>query len=188
MFKRKEKAPVSRGFNKRFHKYSYLANQVALGLKVSGVPFQINELIQWGKIGLWDACNRYEGADTEFVFYARVRIRGQIIDEIRKESGYIRRAGPDNQPEFRAVLDSDSVDLTLGEDQVSSRQLLLKVIAKMAKLTKREETIILKYYFEGMTQKELAAQLNVSEPRVSQIKTEGVGKLLKMTGISISDL
>lgn len=188
MFNHKEKAPISRGFNKRFNKYSYLAKQVAWSLRGSGFPFQIEELIHWGKIGLWDACNRYEGSEDEFVYYARVRIRGQIIDEIRKESGYVRRAGPDNQPEFRDVLDNDVVDLTLGEDQVSSRQLLLKVIAKMAKLTKREETIILKYYFEGMTQKELAAQLNVSEPRISQIKTDVVEKLQKMTGISISDL
>ena len=33
MFKRKEKSPVSKGYNKRFHKYSYLANQVARGFK-----------------------------------------------------------------------------------------------------------------------------------------------------------
>jgi RNA polymerase sigma factor FliA len=188
LFKRKEKAPVSRGFNKRFHKYSYLANQVARGFKGSGVPFQVNELIQWGKIGLWDACNRYEGPEEEFHFYAKVRIRGQIIDEIRKESGYVRRAGSDHQPEYRPVFDSDSVDRTLGEDQLTARQLLMKVMARMADLSKREETILLKYYFEGLTQKELAAQLNISEPRVCQIKTKAVERLLGMTGISVSDL
>ncbi len=188
MFKRKEKAPVSRGFNKRFHKYSYLANQVARGLKGSGVPFQINELIQWGKIGLWDACNRYEGPEEEFVFYAKVRIRGQIIDEIRKEAGYVRRAGVDHQPEYRAIFDNDSVDQTLNENKLAARQLLMKVLVRMADLTKREEAIIVKYYFEGLTQKELAVQLNISEPRVCQIKTKAVERLLGMTGISIDDL
>jgi RNA polymerase sigma factor for flagellar operon FliA len=188
LFKRKEKFPVSRGYNTRFHRYSYLANQIARGLKKTGVPFQINELIQWGKIGLWDACRRYSGSEEEFAFYAKFRIRGQIIDEIRKESGYIRRIGSDNQPEYRAVLENDIVDQTLNEDRLSSRQLLMKVLISMAGLTKREENILLKYYFEGLTQKELAAQLSISEPRVCQIKTKAVERLLEMTGINLSDL
>ena len=145
-------------------------------------------MIQWGKIGLWDACNRYDGPEEEFIFYAKVRIRGQIIDEIRKETGYVRRAGPDNQPEYRMVFDNDTVDRTLSENQLSARQMLMKVLIRMADLTKREETIILKYYFEGLTQRELAAQLNISEPRVCQIKTKAVERLLEMTGISVSDL
>jgi RNA polymerase sigma factor (sigma-70 family) len=64
----------------------------------------------------------------------------------------------------------------------------MKVIAKMASLTEREEFIIRKHSFEGMTLKDLAAELKVSEPRVSQVKTEAVGKLLEMTGIDITDL
>jgi RNA polymerase sigma factor for flagellar operon FliA len=188
LFKRKDKAPVSRGFNKRFHKYSYLANQVALWVKGTGVPFQLNELIQWGKIGLWDACNRYTGPECEFDFYAKVRIRGQIIDEIRKESGYIRRAGPDRQPEYRLVSDNDTVDQGLIDNQIAARQLLMMVLAKMAALTEREEYIIRKYFFEGLTHKDLAAELKVSEPRICQVKTEAVGKLLEMTGINITDL
>ena len=188
MSKRKEKAPVSRDLNKRFQNYSYLATQIARGLKGSGVPFQIIELTQWGKIGLWDACNRFNGPEGEFEFYAKVRIRGQIIDEIRKETGYVRRAGPDSQPEYRVVADNDMVDRTLNEDQLTARQLLMKVLIKMSKLTKREEYILVKYYFEGLNHKELAAQLNVSEPRICQIKTKAVGTLLRMTGISVDDL
>jgi RNA polymerase sigma factor for flagellar operon FliA len=157
-------------------------------VKGTGVPFQLNELIQWGKIGLWDACNRYTGPECEFDFYAKVRIRGQIIDEIRKESGYIRRAGPDSQPEYRLVSDNDTVDQGLIDNQIAARQLLMRVIAKMAALTEREEYIIRKYFFEGLTHKDLAAELKVSEPRICQVKTEAVGKLLEMTGINITDL
>lgn len=188
MAKSKEKPPPSRGRNTRFRNYSYLANQIARGLKGSGVPFPISELIQWGKIGLWDACNRFEGSDDEFWLYAKVRIRGQIIDEIRKETGYLRRVPPDNQPEYRLVFDNDVVDYTFNENILSARQILMKVLVKLASLTKREETIILKYYFEGLNHRELASQLMVSEPRICQIKTKAVEKLLKMTGIRVDDL
>lgn len=171
---------------KRFNKYSYLAVSIARGLSRSGIPAPTTDLIQWGKIGLWDACKRFSGPEEEFSHYARVRIRGQIIDEVRTEFGFVRRAKA--QPEFRPILDNDRVDTELSEDSLTTRELFRRVLVKMGLLTKKERFILLKYYFEEATLKEIAAILKISAPRVCQLKTMAVEQLFEMTGINLDDL
>jgi RNA polymerase sigma factor (sigma-70 family) len=178
---------VSDVLNERFNKYIHLAVSIARGLSRSGIPVPTTDLIQWGKTGLWDACRRFSGPENEFPHYAKVRIRGQIIDEIRTEFGFVRRASI--QPEFRTLLDNDAVDNTgMTEDSLTTRELFRRVLKKMGSLTKREGYILLKYYFEECTQKEIAAKLKISEPRVCQLKTMAVAQLFEMTGINLDDL
>lgn len=46
---------------------------------------QVDDLIQAGMIGLLDAINRYQGAGgTQFETYAAQRVRGAILDELRR--------------------------------------------------------------------------------------------------------
>ncbi len=46
---------------------------------------QVDDLVQAGMIGLLDAINRYEGsAGAQFESYAAQRIRGAILDELRR--------------------------------------------------------------------------------------------------------
>jgi len=50
----------------------------------SATPAEIDDLIAWGMLGLLDALERYDPArEALFATYARFRIRGAILDQLR---------------------------------------------------------------------------------------------------------
>lgn len=52
----------------------------------------------------------------------------------------------------------------------------------MEKLTEKEKRVILLYYYEDLTLKEISRILEVSESRVSQLHTKALSKMQKMMG------
>ena len=60
----------------------YVAGRVAIGLP-SNVEF--NDLVSYGILGLFDAITKYDVSQgNKFETYAVSRIRGSIMDELRK--------------------------------------------------------------------------------------------------------
>ena len=57
----------------------------------------------------------------------------------------------------------------------------LPVLASIA-LTDKEKKVILLYYYEEMTLKEISMTLEVSESRVSQLHTKALGKMKNKMG------
>ncbi len=68
----------------------YIASKIIIG-KTKYVEYE--DLISYGMIGLMDAINKFdESKGMKFSSYASIRIRGAIIDEIRKNSPISKRS------------------------------------------------------------------------------------------------
>ena len=62
------------------------------------------------------------------------------------------------------------------------RQILLETLEA---LTEKEKKVILLYYYEELTLKEISAVLEVSESRISQLHTKAIQKLRLKLGANI---
>lgn len=62
-------------------------------------------------------------------------------------------------------------------DEVSRRERSAILKEAIEGLSERERQVVYLYHYEGLTCKEVAAVLGVSEPRVSQLHTRSLGKL-----------
>jgi len=63
------------------------------------------------------------------------------------------------------------------EDRLSRAQLIAKLEAGIRSLPPRLQTILGLHYLEGLTYREIAKMLDVSEPRVCQLHSDGLRKL-----------
>ena len=97
--------------NDRLMEHIGLVKRVALHLKTRLPNFmEIDELIQVGTIGLIEAAKSFDDSKgVEFEIFARTRIRGAILDQVRKLS-YLPRSAMVNirdHNEATAVLSSE---------------------------------------------------------------------------------
>lgn len=73
--------------NEQVMQYMPLVHKVVHGLKIKNKEYDHDDLVNIGVIGLMNAIERYnESLNVPFINYAYTRIKGQIIDEIRKTS------------------------------------------------------------------------------------------------------
>ncbi len=147
-----------------------------------------DDLVAAGAFGLIDALRK--GGATRgptFEWYARVRIRGAILDELRTQDWLTRRArnrvnaSNEKQGGFRATvvglddLPPDLSALGLADDSRSPQKLVEERMERAAlaavvnKLPERERQIVTSYYFQQIPFKTIAQRLGVSEPRISQL-------------------
>ncbi len=164
-----------------------------------------DDLVAAGCFGLVDALRKggHERGPT-FEWYARVRIRGAILDELRTQDWLTRRArnrvnatankqgqgfratvvGFDDLPPDLSALglaDETRNPLRLVEERMVS-EALANVVSK---LPERERQIVTSYYFQQIPFKTIAARLGVSEPRISQLHARAMQLLrdeLRRTG------
>jgi RNA polymerase sigma factor for flagellar operon FliA len=82
-----------------------MVKRVALHLKVRLPPFmELDELIQVGMIGLLEAARAYNpGKGIEFENFAHIRVRGAILDEVRRLSFLPRSAVAINKSHSEAT-------------------------------------------------------------------------------------
>jgi RNA polymerase sigma factor for flagellar operon FliA len=153
------------------------------------------DLVAAGTYGLMDALRKSKGErDERFECYARIRIHGAVIDELRNQDWLARSARADVTAQAKADDRSSSTtivgidDLPEGQRGVtaigespfdlaerrSQRDALAKAVQS---LPEREANIVDLHYFQGVQFKEIAAQLKVSEARVSQLHTRALGML-----------
>jgi RNA polymerase sigma factor for flagellar operon FliA len=155
-----------------------------------------DDLISAGTYGLIDSL-RKNGNDRgpTFEWYARVRIRGAILDELRAQDWLTRRArsrvtaqADDGRAPLSGVVSIDDLSeasrnalcdestpspLEAAEES-AERAVLARAIDQ---LLHRERLIVTLHYFQGVQLKAIAAQLGVSEPRVSQLHSRAMAKL-----------
>lgn len=153
-----------------------LAKSIAVWFK-SRLPHYIpmDEIHAAAMFGLWDAVRRRPDCEN-FRVYASVRIQGAIRDDLRSKDWLSRsarkRAG--NGP-TQVIVDSDhpSIDATeSGYDivnRVSAARTLAKLVELVDLLPERDRRIFVSAYFEGASFRSIAAELGISEPRVSQL-------------------
>ena len=68
------------------------------------------------------------------------------------------------------------------EEVIEQNELKLMMKEALETLTERERKVIVLYYYEELTLKEVSHILGVSESRVSQLHTKGLQKMKKRLG------
>lgn len=161
---------------------------------------QRDDLVSAGTFGLYAALMRSEGdvESASFECYACIRIRGAIVDELRRLDWSPRRrkapaaALPSNVVPLEApaargvnVVRFDDLPPTheplaiwgcpeKARDTIETQR---TVRAAMATLPAREREILELRYFEDVPAKDIAAKLNVSEARISQLHSRAIAAL-----------
>ena len=203
-----------------------LVKKVALHLSARlPASVDIDDLIQVGMLGLLEALNNFDATKgAQFTTFAKLRVRGAMLDEVRRFSTLprsvmtsireINQATAALEQEMgRPVKDtelSNAMGMSLEdlqhqkgrnynyqtvqiEDQpegvepplsalIPTREVdeaaFQKALATaIGELPEREQLIFALYYDEELNLKEIAAVLEVSESRISQIQSGSVKKL-----------
>ncbi len=203
-----------------------------------GFNVEYDDLVGYGIFGLIDAIDKFDlMKDVKFETYASLRIRGAILDQIRKMD-WIPRTIRQRQKKIDAAIKEIERDtghvasdteiaakMDISEDEYYTWQNQMKVTnvvslnefmdqgsdiqedsnnsstgfikpeeaiekAELKKmlaeslelLTDKEKKVILLYYYEELTLKEISNVLDVSESRVSQLHTRALQKMREKLG------
>lgn len=202
-----------------------------------GYNVEYDDLVSYGIFGLIDAIDKFDSTkDVKFETYASLRIRGSILDQIRKMDWIPRtvrqrqkmissaiadiesstgKAATDEEIATALGISSEEYDtwqsqmkvtnivslddfMEQGSDVADNRGLsnqierpeehiekeeLKKVLGEALQLlTEKERKVIVLYYYEELTLKEISDILEVSESRVSQLHTKGLSKMKTKMG------
>ncbi len=149
------------------------------------------DFYQFGIEGLNEAIDRFDpDYGTKFETYAIQRIRGKIIDEIRKIQIKPRPITADDV-RYKNLSLNDSIDsegnYTLNDvvpsdspipdDQYNKNEEKEVLIKLLKELKERDRLIITLYYYENLNYKEISEVLNITVSRVSQLHTKILGYL-----------
>jgi RNA polymerase sigma factor (sigma-70 family) len=134
----------------------------------------IQELESAGTLGLVDAAERFEPErGVKFSAWASIKIRGAILDHLRRERHMPRKYPPDVTARLEhrvlcahhdACMRRDARANRTGQERVDAADTVTRL---MSCLTPREQSVIRMLYFEGMNQRAIAANMCVSETLVS---------------------
>jgi RNA polymerase sigma factor for flagellar operon FliA len=202
-----------------------------------GYNVEYDDLVGYGTFGLIDAIDKFDcSKGVKFETYASLRIRGAILDQIRKmdwiprsirqkqrkidlayqnlELKYGRMANDEevaielditvdeletwqNQTKVTNIISLDEFmeqgaetkveqSLTADFDQpdkiVEKQELKELLVKTLEALTEKEKKVIILYYYEELTLKEISRVLEVSESRISQLHTKALQKMKSKLG------
>lgn len=171
-----------------------VARQTAIRLPIGeryGIPMDMQDCVQIGMMGLIQAATRFDSSafdpnrgtlDTLFRSYAYPRIRGAVIDEVRKQT-FVRRRGVEQGIKFTML--SMDFDMTNDEDgslfswevgTIEDVDAWISLTDAMELLDERESKVVLGLMM-GVTGRELALDLGITESRISQIAQGARAKL-----------
>ena len=189
---------------------------------------EIEDLIQSGIVALTECAQRHNGPSEDgFAAYAKIRVRGAMLDQIRKlmndsriarkkRSAYnaaidALRAQHGREPSRREIaqamhisdtelleIEASSITVTsISEEYDESNTAFAsdnpdpfavlsemenrdRLIAAMVKLPDRLKLVLQLFYVEEMNLTEIAAVLDVSVPRVHQLRAKALKELKKL--------
>jgi len=206
-----------------------------------GYNVEYDDLVGYGTFGLIDAIDKYDfDKGVKFETYASLRIRGAILDQVRRmdwlprtvrqkqkrmdaayqkleaESGRFatdeelaaeleisvdelsqwqaqtKAAGVVSLDEYLEqgsengiVGTVESEDFAGPEKQMEQKTMKEVLVQSLESLTEKEKKVILLYYYEELTLKEISEVLEVSESRISQLHTKAIQKLRLKLGNQI---
>ena len=227
------KSPETR--EKIILEYAPLVKVVAGRLSMYlGYNVEYEDLVSYGIFGLIDAIDKFDCLkDVKFETYASLRIRGAILDQIRKMDWIPRtirqkqkridaaikeietlygRSGTDEEiAKILGITDEEYLDwqsqmkitnvVSLNEfleqgsevsneagstksaafdspEEILERDELKKMLVQALELlTEKERKVIVLYYYEDLTLKEISNIMEVSESRISQLHTRALQKM-----------
>ena len=210
---------------------------ILVGRMVTHVPSFMNkdDMRSAGMLGLIDAANKFDASkNILFKTFAEYRIRGAILDEMRKLDWFSRtlrdkqsRIGRtisdlelkfgrdpedfevaeamgvsldeyrkslsevshlgcvslnetlDHSEEGRSFMDSiiDEREGSSPSHRLEQHQLTRVIAEVLSQLSVKERQVVALYYYEELTQKEIAEAMDLSEGRVSQLHSQALIKL-----------
>ena len=199
-----------------------------------GYNVEYEDLVSYGIFGLIDAIDKFDCLkDFKFETYASLRIRGSILDQIRKmdwiprtirqkqkridaaikeiETKSGRSATDEEIAKLLGITDEEYIDrqsqmkitnvVSLNEfleqgsevsneagrtksaafdspEEILERDELKKMLAQALELlTEKVRKVLVLYYYEDLTLKEISNILEVSESRISQLHTRALQKM-----------
>ena len=215
------------------HQYLPLVKSIVDRLDVR-IPdcWDKEDMIGYGILGLLEAMGRFQpDKGIQFATFASKRIRGSILDALRKDSPLSRncwqkvqiiteamekisantgkeasiseivkevaleKSDIEEAMQSYKLLASISLEQTLGLNELRIKDTLkieldkspeekfledeqTKILGEaVSLLEERQKLVLTLYYYEELTLKEIAATLDVSVSRVSQLKTMGLAAL-----------
>jgi len=175
--------------------------------KDCGIDF--DELVNTGIIGLIKAIEKYNAEKAKFSTYAYIKIRGEILDYLRSlhivprtMRDKIKKEKEENPDKvvplsnlaimlsMEKALSSEDGSLKLSDTLISQEsgpeeaainsELKEILLEAMTMLNEKERLAIQMFYFEEKEPKEISEALNVSQSRVSQLKSQAILKIKKI--------
>jgi RNA polymerase sigma factor (sigma-70 family) len=158
--------------------YAGWIKRIALLLKARMPWADLDELLQWGALGMLEALQRFDPSlGVEFQAFAMRRVRGTMINGLRRE-GMLRRG--------EAMFDADVVDNAAVNDGFSPEDPLAQLLrsddhsalaAALLQLSKLEYQVLALHYYNEMNNREVAAILDISEGYASRIRKRALQTL-----------
>ena len=141
---------------------------------------QVEDLVSTGVFGLFDAIEKFDLLrGVKFETYCVNRIRGAMLDELFREvSGAsivsMQRRPLDKDPNQLGVdiMEDGKIE---GPLPATTRKDLLEYCKK--RLSTKERYILMMYYSEDLTLKEIGQILDLSESRVCQLHAKLISRL-----------
>lgn len=173
-----------------------LARRIALGFK-SKLPRNVlvEDLQQAALLGLWDGLQKSAGRDyapEQLEWYLRVRIRGAIIDELRAQDWLQRRLRKQERTGVSDVRLLHGADTTTHESweetlaapeldidsRIDADRLVSRAVRALEASPRDQRDLwVVRGQLRGWTQKNIARQMGVSEPRIAQLHVRAIQKV-----------
>ncbi|MDP6962775.1 MAG: sigma-70 family RNA polymerase sigma factor [Planctomycetota bacterium] len=166
--------------------------------KIKGrLPFSVSEeeLYAAGMFGLMRAARSYdESQGAQFKTYAYHRVRGAILDDLRRMDFLPRsvrdraKESGEDAPSIVALPTDEDGHIGIGaqetSDSVEESEMLTQMHAAIDRLPEKMQAVMSMYYRQNMKMCEIGLRLNITESRVSQIHTNAVTRLRRMLNSS----
>jgi RNA polymerase sigma factor for flagellar operon FliA len=167
-----------------------IANIMLKRLSQSNRAWQYEDFVQAGWVGAIHAVDAYNVSKGVLDTYADWRIRGAILDYMR-ECDHLKRDHRKQLVAKNALPKNFSLDKIKEEKlkfQVEDVKALrsfgvinvvhdVLVLLRRADLSDRCRQVLLDYYWQEMSMKEIGSALKVVESRVSQLHTVAIAKM-----------
>lgn len=135
--------------------------------------FSLDDLIGAGRVGLVQAAATFRPGRAPFSAYARPRIRGAILDSVKRAA--FREA---KRPFVADVAEPAShtfvSEAAAGVDRAA---LELRIAAALRALPDVERAVVLLHYEDGLRMRAIGAQYGVGKSRASQIHRAAIRSL-----------
>ena len=122
---------------------------------------------QTARIALWKAWKNYDQEQGDFEPYAYTCIKGSILDELKKESRDEERYYPEQD---------DLIEFYTPTSEIENTDIFEQFLSN---LKKEDKQLLIDYYLEGYTFKELAKKYNQSADALRKRKKRLLDKLRK---------
>jgi len=158
--------------------YGGWIKQVALHVKARMPWAELDELIQWGVVGMLEARERFQpDKGQSFKAFVTKRVRGAMLDGLRREGTHQRHRNEASQ-EMAGVGEPAAPDDPLRE--VIRHDDRERLAGALDRLTERRRLVLALYYYEGMNNREIARVLGVSEARASVLRRRALEDLARL--------